>query len=180
MSFEEKEPPKQPGDGLIEYAAQNRQLICRGLSCLTTPFVRFGGGREVEGRVVALVMLAGWTFFTHDIFCLLYSGAWIVAMVAYAATMRRSSHSQWEGNSYLQWLGLGYRTANVLEVFVVAGIGYAVHLVAPLLGMLILASAGGKWCNLITDWWEVRKEVIAYQDSAIVMRNRREAYKRGR
>ena len=177
MDFQEKQPPQQFADGIIEKAVQHRYLICRGLACLTLPFRRYGGGCEVEGRILALGMLAGWSFFTHDIFCLLYSGGWLAGMILYSATTRRENHSRWDGWPYLMWLIPSYRVANFLEIFAVAGIGCVVP--APFLGMILLASAAGMWINFITDWWERLKEVRAYHDSAIEMRNRREAYKRG-
>lgn len=177
--FQEQEF-KQWGDDLtnLEKGTRRGQAFVRGLCCITLPMQFFGGGIEVQGRAVALLMLVFWAFFTHDLFCLYFLYAWLAGMVAYKLTTTKRVHSLFPGWPFLSLLGFGYWSGVTLQTALVTAAGYLLLPVAPFLGMLLLGSGVGCAADLYMGWWQRRKEIIVYRDAQHEMANRREAYKR--
>lgn len=161
---QEKEPLQQWGDGAIEFAARHKYLVLRVFCATTLPFRRFGGGREVEGRAWALAALLFWAFFTHDLACLYYFYAWLVAMVIYKLTTTKNSHSEAEGWPLLSLVFPNYWLASTLEAAAVLMLGYSAAFVAPMLGLLWMASGGALVSSLVVDWWHRRQDVIQMTD----------------
>ena len=178
--FSQPERPDQWGDGILEHGQVRAWRIMRVCACLTLPLRRRRGGISSPGFDGGLAILAlfCWAMMTHDLLCLYYLGAYLVALAFYRLSVDRGEFSLYEGRPYLELIVRNYALATALEPLAILALGFWMNARFPCLGLVFIVSGFACAANELFEHHQRRQAMIAYTDGQRMMEYQKRLYER--